>query len=430
MFLAYGQRENTLPLKSISSPTDSLRVVIDNQSSIMLRSVLQGAIYDSLATHTDTLQALRADIDAGGSSLLLDSINQHRIEIDNLHDSITVHRTDIDANLDSIAVHRTALDNAVDSLADHRTEINANTSQIGTNGTNISSNSVFMGVNTADIGSLEDSISKHTDTLQLHQTQIAALQSGGVSSDSSWTSITVDTIFGSGTGTGNYIQMYDDYGIHGIMIMSTNGSDKYSNFFTHGDGTAAQMSNYNSTTEEQYYFTTGTSSIDMAYDTSGTKRMIRINGDEFSITDIKESEGIKYAADYSANFTDRSIVDKEYVDSVSNTMHIKPAQVLYSNTSQTTIITLPTNAVIWDIQVEIRTLFNGSGTDLLDVGVTGTGNRYEDDLDISSTGFKTLTLTNVPDRMTGSTNIAFQYTDENSDATAGAAYIYVHYSTH
>jgi len=172
--VAFGQRENLLPMKGTSATTDTMRVIKDNQSALMLRSTWQGDLYDSIDTHTDTLQALRADIDAGLSADLSDSITAHRTELNNLHDSIADHRIDIDANLDSIAIHRTELNNAVDSIADHRAEINANTSQISTNGTNISSNSVFIGVNTADIASLEDSIDKHTDTLQLHQTQIAA----------------------------------------------------------------------------------------------------------------------------------------------------------------------------------------------------------------------------------------------------------------
>jgi hypothetical protein len=109
---------------------------------------------------------------------------------------------------------------------------------------------------------------------------------------------------------------------------------------------------------------------------------------------------------------------------------IKKAEILYSNVAQTTIITLPTDAVIWDIQVEVVTAFTGTGTDLLDIGTSGTGNRYEDDLDISSTGWKTLTLSNVPDRMTGSTAITFQYFDQNSDAGAGQAFVYILYSIH
>jgi hypothetical protein len=172
---AFGQRENLLPMKGSSLTTDTMRVIKDNQSALMLRSTWQGDLYDSLSAHTDTLQALRADIDAGGSSLLLDSINQHRIEIDNLHDSIAAHRTELDNHTDSIADHRAELDNLTDSIADHRTELNANTSQISSNGTNISTNSVGILDNQNDIASLEDSISKHTDTLQVHQDQIAAL---------------------------------------------------------------------------------------------------------------------------------------------------------------------------------------------------------------------------------------------------------------
>lgn len=190
-FLTFGQRENTLPRKSTSAATDTIRVVKDNQSALMLRSVLQGAIYDSLAAHTDTLQALRADIDAGGSSLLLDSINAHRLEINDLHDSIAAHRSVLDNHTDSIATHRTALNNAVDSIADHRTDIDSNTATGVINASNISANSVFISVNTTDISSLEDSIAKHTDTLQVHQDQIAALN---LANDSTWKEIQVDSI--------------------------------------------------------------------------------------------------------------------------------------------------------------------------------------------------------------------------------------------
>jgi hypothetical protein len=227
---AFGQRENLLPMKGSSLTTDTMRVIKDNQSALMLRSTWQGDLYDSLAAHTDTLQALRADIDAGGSSLLLDSINQHRVEIDNLHDSIAVHRTELDNHTDSIADHRAELDNLSDSIADHRTELDANTSQIASNGTNISTNSVGILDNQNDIASLEDSISKHTDTLQVHQDQIAALYDTAAihldtlqlhrvqieylndsiavlradidvlnALDSTWVSITTDTVHSSGS---------------------------------------------------------------------------------------------------------------------------------------------------------------------------------------------------------------------------------------
>lgn len=202
-FIASAQRENMLPLKSSSAATDTIRVVKDNQSSLMLRSVLQSAIYDSIATHTDTLQALRADIDAGGSSQLMDSINVHRSELNDLHDSIDIHRTGLDDHTDSIAVHRTELNNLTDSIADHRTDIDANATQIATNSSNISANSVFISVNGNDISDLQDSIIKHTDTLQLHQDQIAALN---FDNDSSWYAIQTDSISEYTASNGVYVE--------------------------------------------------------------------------------------------------------------------------------------------------------------------------------------------------------------------------------
>ena len=105
--------------------------------------------------------------------------------------------------------------------------------------------------------------------------------------------------------------------------------------------------------------------------------------------------------------------------------------ILYSNTSATTIKSLPVAAVIHDIYVYVVTTFNGSGTDLLEVGITGTGNRYEDNLDIAvAASFPTMSLTNIRNRMAGTTNIIFQYFDQNSDASAGLALVYVQYSIH
>jgi len=128
-------------------------------------------------------------------------------------------------------------------------------------------------------------------------------------------------------------------------------------------------------------------------------------------------------------------------------MQVVKAQVLYTNTSQTTIITLPANAVIEDIKIEVITLFDGSGTDLLTVGITGETNRYITSTDVSATYFEqvldyaigtqnyiTLNVTNFPnatliERFSSSTNVTFQYTDQNSDATQGEAFVYIKYFT-
>lgn len=115
-------------------------------------------------------------------------------------------------------------------------------------------------------------------------------------------------------------------------------------------------------------------------------------------------------------------------------IQIEKIEVLYTNTSQTTIIILPSNAVVWDVGVEVVTLFDDSGTDLLNVGITATGNRYLSNIDISSVFFDTILRgqvisgSNIPDKMSGSTNITFQYTGQNSDATQGQGFVYIHYT--
>lgn len=104
--------------------------------------------------------------------------------------------------------------------------------------------------------------------------------------------------------------------------------------------------------------------------------------------------------------------------------------ILFSNTLLDTIVTLSVASVIKDIQVYIGTAFNGSGTDLLDVGISTDTDKYENDLDMSDTSFEFYGLSNVPSRMASTTYITFQYTDSGADASAGFAIIYVYYTNH
>lgn len=105
--------------------------------------------------------------------------------------------------------------------------------------------------------------------------------------------------------------------------------------------------------------------------------------------------------------------------------------VLFSNTSQTTIVSLPVATQIHDIWVYVVTTFDGSGTDQLDIGITGSEDRYESNLDVAvGAGFPTMSLTNIRDHMVGTTNITFDYDDQNSNASEGMLKVYVQYSRH
>ena len=162
-----------------------------------------------------------------------------------------------------------------------------------------------------------------------------------------------------------------------------------------------------------------------------------ISGSMYVIDQI-DARGFLYQQDYSTNGTanDRWLPDygavKDYVDDTANNiMRVARGQVLYSNTSQTTIVALDAGDVVWDIQVEILTAFNGGTDNELEIGISTDSNRYESLPDVNrSAEWSSMTLGNVPDRMTGSENITFTYVDTEGDASTGQAYVYIHYTKH
>lgn len=113
---------------------------------------------------------------------------------------------------------------------------------------------------------------------------------------------------------------------------------------------------------------------------------------------------------------------------IKGVMNIAKAEVLYTNTSQTTIITLPTDAVIWSIDTETITIFDDSGTDTFDIGITGNSTKYSSTTSVLVGAGWWIDQFGNYDTMTSSTNITFQYTGQNADATQGQAFVYIRYS--
>ena len=101
----------------------------------------------------------------------------------------------------------------------------------------------------------------------------------------------------------------------------------------------------------------------------------------------------------------------------------------YESEDQINIITVPSGVVIKDIYINITTEFNDSGTEVLDVGITGTADHYKNNLDVGSTGFTTAMDGNIPEK-SGGTAITIQYDGQNNDANQGEGEIYIYYSIH
>ena len=106
-------------------------------------------------------------------------------------------------------------------------------------------------------------------------------------------------------------------------------------------------------------------------------------------------------------------------------------EVTYSNTSQVLIGQLPPNAKIADIKVLVATAFNDGGPSTIDVGTTASQARYANDVDVSSTGAASVTLTaqaGVVQSTTNPLSITAVYVPAATDPTAGSAKIVVEYA--
>lgn len=95
-----------------------------------------------------------------------------------------------------------------------------------------------------------------------------------------------------------------------------------------------------------------------------------------------------------------------------------------------TIAYLSNTAIVWDVQIRVNTNFNDSGTDYMLVGTSTDDNYFLNNEDVStgSPVFVDVTQLVAPRMIWNNNYITATYNGENSDATAGAARIYVFYS--
>lgn len=101
--------------------------------------------------------------------------------------------------------------------------------------------------------------------------------------------------------------------------------------------------------------------------------------------------------------------------------------VLHSDTAAKILGVLPANAHITRVNVFVLTAFNSSGTDLLDLGIPGTANKYINDLDIAATGVKAPTVTAIGPVGENALPVIATFVQSVADATTGKAFIYVYY---
>lgn len=101
-----------------------------------------------------------------------------------------------------------------------------------------------------------------------------------------------------------------------------------------------------------------------------------------------------------------------------------------TNGTATHLFNLPPHSVILRFMVEVVTAFNDSGTDLLDIGSSGTADAYANDVDLSTAGQVIVEESALGLTATrGVTEVFGKYSGQNSNATAGEARVSVVYAS-
>lgn len=100
----------------------------------------------------------------------------------------------------------------------------------------------------------------------------------------------------------------------------------------------------------------------------------------------------------------------------------------YTDTTAKTLFILPAYSQIISINIDVTTVFNSSGTDLVDVGTSGTANLYWNDAVVSALS-RVLTSSGTPAfsewASVGASDVTVTatYIQSVADATTGAARI-------
>jgi len=261
--------------------------------------------------------------------------------------------------------------------------------------------------------------------------------------------------------------------VNNLSIRMSDASDRSTKFvFRPADGLSMRGYAGDDYTGDSGFFAVDSSIVTMAQYNGSSERSITMNTTTSSgivVRDYIGGRGLVFFDDYSPSYGARSATDYEYqithlggqdlditayspglaqhggilvYDYTSDHYEIEqfvPANeaagvdirscdtIYFAVTTVDTLLTLAEGTVIWDIQVFIETPFDGSGTNLLDVGIIGDGDKYENDFNLESpSGF--YRLANLSDRMSEARYITCQYTDSGANAANGQAYIYVHYT--
>jgi hypothetical protein len=111
------------------------------------------------------------------------------------------------------------------------------------------------------------------------------------------------------------------------------------------------------------------------------------------------------------------------LDAYSQVVFQSRNTVAYTDATAKNLFKIPANADIIGITLNVTTLFNDSGTDLLSIGKTGTANFYRSAFDVSSAGQTVTGWSALGDVGASDVQVTATYTGQNGNSSGGAATI-------
>lgn len=121
------------------------------------------------------------------------------------------------------------------------------------------------------------------------------------------------------------------------------------------------------------------------------------------------------------------------VTNIAGVLSAITTTIAFSNTTAVSIGTLPANAQIVDINIDVTTAFNAAGTDTVTVGKTGSAAAFVTATSVAAAGRASVATTGVYSAWadTGSAEVdaTVTFSQTGTAATAGAARVTIVYKT-
>lgn len=121
------------------------------------------------------------------------------------------------------------------------------------------------------------------------------------------------------------------------------------------------------------------------------------------------------------------------VTNIAGVLSAITTTIAYTDTAAVSIGTLPANAQIVDINIDVTTAFNAAGTDTVTVGKTGSAAAFVASTSVAAAGRASVATTGVYSAWatTGTSDIdaTVTFSQSGTAATAGAARVTIVYKT-